>query len=202
MCLPLIPAALAAVGGAVTAGAATGATATAIGAATTIGVAGAGISAYGQYQSGLAQSKMYQYQQQQQTLQANYDVSIGNAQSQAIEETGNLQNKQLVQNQAQLEGSQKAAEGAQGTAGSVTAENIASSTFTKEQLDQQMLRYNTDIKAQSAQEQAAGEAWGATTTAGQDNLAATNAKVGGEYNAAGTLLGAAGSVASTAVRIM
>lgn len=206
MCLPLlaaIPAAMGSIGAAagVTGAGITAATSIAAGTAITSGVVGAGVSAYGQYQSGLAQQKMYQYQQQQQTLQANYDVSVGEAQSQSIEETGSLQNKQLVQNQAQLEGSQKAAEGAQGIGGSVTAQNITTSTFTKEQMDQQMLRYNTDIKAQSAREQAAGEAWGANTTAGQDALAATNAKVGGEYNAAGSLLSGAMSVASTAVRI-
>lgn len=204
MCVPLlaaIPAAMTAIGGAVSAGVATGATATALGTAVTVGTIGAGVSAYGQYQQGLAQKKLYSYQQQTADLQANYDLKIGEAQSEADQTTGALQSRQLVQNQAELEGSQRAAEGAAGTGGSVTAENIESSTLTKEQLDQQMLRYNTDVKSYEATEGAKNSAWTARAMSGQYGIAAHNAQTAGELNAGGTLLGEAGSIASTAVRL-
>lgn len=173
----------------------------AIGATTAASVAGAGIAAYGQYQAGQSQKKMYNYEAQSQALQANYDLSVGEAQAENIENVGSEEMRSLVQKQAQTEGSQKAAEGASGTAGSVTAENIATSTFTKEQLDQRMLRYNTDIKAWSANTQAEGEAWGANVTSAQDRIAGKNAAIGANYNAAGTLLGGATSIANTALRI-
>lgn len=198
MCLP----ALAVVGTMLGASAASAATVGTIATgATALGVAGAGVAAYGQYQAGKSQKAMYNYESQEQTMQANYDISTGEAQAQNIEGVGAEQGRQLVQRQAQTEGTQKAAEGAAGTGGSVTAQNIAVSTMNKEQLDQQMLRYNTDIKSWSAQTQGEEEAWGANTTAGQYSLAATNAQVGANYNVAGSLLGGATSIANTALRI-
>ncbi len=206
MCLPLlaaVPAVMGAIGAGVgvTGAGVTAGMSIAAGTAITAGVVGAGVSAYGQYQQGVAQKKMYDYQQKSQELQANYDLKIGQAQAEADETTGSLQMKQLVQNQAELEGSQRAAEGAAGTAGSVNAENIATSTFTKQQLDQQMLRYNTDIKAWSATESAKGAAWNARTQAEQYGIAGKNARTAGELSATGTILGEATSVASTAVRL-
>lgn len=173
----------------------------ALGASAVAGLAGAGVSAYGQYQQGLAQKNMYSYQQQEADLQANYDLKIGAAQSEADQVTGSLQSRQLVQNQAELEGSQRATEAAAGTAGSVTAENITSSTFTKQQLDQELLRYNTDVKSYEATQGAQDEAWTARAMSGQYGMAAKNAQTSGELSATGTLLGEAGSVASTAVRL-
>jgi hypothetical protein len=206
MCLPLlaaVPAVMGAIGAGVgvTGAGVTAGMSIAAGTAITASAAGAGVSAFGQYQAGLAQSKMFKYQSEQQNIQANYDIQVGEAQSENIEQVGGFQNKQLVQNQAQLEGSQRAVEGASGLAGSKTAEDIANSTFTKEKLDQQMLRYNVDNKVNTVQQEAAGGAWGARTTAQQYSLASGNAETAGTINASGTLLGGASSVANTAVRI-
>jgi hypothetical protein len=157
-------------------------------------VAGA-VSAYGQYQSGVAQNAYYQYSANQKTQEATYDLNMGQKQSELIQDQAQIQGKQLATSQAETNASAIATEAAHGISGSGTAEDIAKSNLTKEQLDQTMLHYNADIKGWSTIEDAKGAAWTATNEATQDRFAGANAKRAGAIGATGTLLGTASSVA-------
>ena len=89
--------------------------------------------------------------------------------------------------------------GAQGIGGSVTAANIATDTFTKQQMDQMTLQYNSNVKAWNITNQANAQEWGLGVEATQDQYAAKNAAIAGDIGAGTTLLGSAAQVGTEGI---
>lgn len=158
-------------------------------------VAAGGYTAYSQYQNGQSQNKYYQYMADQQKQKATYDLKQGDAQSTAIQDQAKLEGKQLSSNQSEFNATQRAAMAASGLTG-VTAEDITNSTFTKEQLDQQLLRYNADLKSYGVNSQAKYNNWADLTQADQYSYAGKAANYAGKTSAFSTLLSTASSVAN------
>jgi len=157
---------------------------------------GTGISAYGQYQQGQAQKKMYQYQsdvaaRQAQMVAQAAETNVRLTQFKASQDTKQLQRKYMV-----VEGAQRAARAAQGGGGgSVTEGDIATDTFNTQKLDENMIRYNADLKSWDIRNQAAGEIWGLGTQEKQFTYAGKNAARAGAIGMTGTIFSGAGSMA-------
>lgn len=157
---------------------------------------GGGTSAYNQYQSGIAQNKYYQSQADQSVLEGKNALKQGELQSTLVQDQASHQGKQLVQNQAEFNASQRAVMAANGIYGGGTAEDVTSSTFTKEELDQRLLRYNADIKSWEGNTQAQYKNWALNTQAEDLRYQGKLAKDTGRKNAFSTLLSTATQVAS------
>lgn len=157
---------------------------------------GGAVSAYGQYQQGQAQKKMNQYQadvatRQQEMAQQAAETNIKLTQYQAAEDTKMLQRKYML-----VEGAQKATAAAMGVGGgSVTEGDIATDTFNTRKLDENMIRYNADLKSWAIRNQAAGEIWGLGTQKEQFTYAGKNAARAGMISGTGTIFSTVGNVA-------
>lgn len=158
-------------------------------------VAAGGFTAYSQYQSGAASNKYYQYMSDQSRQEGQLALKQGEAQSTAIQEQAKLQGKQLSTNQSEFNASQRAAMAAAGVTG-VTAEDIVSSTFNKENLDKSLLRYNADLKSYESTSNAAYRNWASNVQADQLTYQGKAAKYAGKTQAFSTLLATAASVAT------
>lgn len=158
-------------------------------------VAAGGYTAYSQYQAGQSQNKYYQYMSDQSRLEGQAALKQGEAQSTAIQDQAKLEGRQLSSNQSEFNASQRAALAASGVTG-VTAEDITSSTFSKEKLDQALLRYNADTKSWEANTNASYKNWESNVQADQYGYQGKAAKYAGKTQAVGTLLSTAASVAA------
>jgi len=156
---------------------------------------GGAMSAYGQYQQGQAQKKMNQYQadvaqRQAEQVQQAADTNVKLTQFQASQDTKMLQRKYML-----VEGAQKATAAAMGVGGgSVTEGDIATDTFNTRKLDENMIRYNADLKSWAIRNQAAGEVWGLETQKEQYTYAGKNAAKAGAIGATGTIFSTVGNV--------
>lgn len=145
---------------------------------------GAGISAYGQYSSGQAQSAMYKYQAgvNQQlaavaTQNANWDIVSGEVKA---EQAG-------LQSAATL-GRYRASAGAHGV---LASPDVVRSQIAIGAENQAVARADAAHAAYGEQVQAAEK----TATAGADIVAAGTARTAGEIGAVGSIVSGAGSVA-------
>lgn len=150
--------------------------------------------AYGQYQEGVAQNKMYQFQADQNRMEGNLAVTRGQKQSELIQDTASKEGKRLKTQQAGFSASQRAAMAASGVTG-VTAQDITSDSFSKQRLDEMALRYNYDTKSYEVTEGAKYQKYALDTQADQLGFAGKNAKRAGKMKAYSTLLSTASSTA-------
>ena len=157
------------------------------------------VGAYGAYQQGQAQKNMYNYQAQAALMQQKQVGLVAQANITGEQNQAALKATMLQRSQAIVAGSQKASTGAQGIGGSVTAANIATDTFTKQQMDQMTLQYNANVKAWNITNQANAQEWGLGVQATQDQYAAKNAARAGTIGAITTLLGTAAQVGTEGV---
>jgi len=148
------------------------------------------MQAYGQYQEGVAQSKQYKYMADQSKQQGDLAVSRGQIQSELIQNTASQENKNLKNNQADFNSSQRVALATQGQGGT-TAEDIVSNTVNNQILDEQALRYNADTKSYEVTEGAKYQKYANDAQAGQYDMASKYAKRAGKMSAFTTLLGSA-----------
>lgn len=151
--------------------------------------------AYGDYKSGIATQKYNQYQADVSRQQGALGLQQAEIQSRLIQDSAKGQGKQLKTNQAEFNASQRAALSAAGVNG-VTAQDIVSDTFNKQQLDEQTLRYNADVKAWEVNTNAANQNWALNEEANQFEQAGKNAKKAGKTKVFSTLLSTASSVGS------
>lgn len=158
-------------------------------------VVAGGLSAYGSYKQGQAQKDMYNYQaqaalmKQEQTKKAA-EANVTSSQNQAA-----MKSRMLARKASEIQGAQAAAGGAQGIGSSVTAADIAKDTFTKQELDQQTLMYNANVKAWNITNESNAAEWELGVESNLDRVAAKNAATAGNINAASTLLSTAGQAA-------
>lgn len=207
--LAALPAAVAAFGGgtaAATAGAGAAAAAASTGIAASAAASSAGlfsslalgatalsggVAAYGAYQQGQAQKNMLNYQAKAAEVQQDIVKQTANANITGVENQAALQSGQLSRQQAAVKGAQAASAGAQGLDGSVTGAEIAKDTFTKEQMDQQTLLYNANVKSWNITNNSNAQLWGLNAQEGQYSEGAQNAEIAGDISAGSTLLSSA-----------
>ena len=79
--------------------------------------------------------------------------------------------------------------------GSKTAEQVVSDTINKAEMDEEVLRYNTDLKMKNVLLKSKAEAMNYRAQAGAYEVAADNAKSASKWKAASTILGGASSTA-------
>lgn len=151
-----------------------------------------GVSAYGQYQQGVAQQKMYNAQADAAAQQGQQVLKTAEMQTKAIQDTAKVQGKRQAESSAQALASQKAAMAAMGMdPSSVTAADITMDTVNKTKLDENLIRYNADVKSWETETAAANDNWALQTQSDQYRIAAKNAKTARNINVFSTLLGGA-----------
>lgn len=158
-------------------------------------VLGTGLGVMGDLESAKATSKYYNYLSAISMQNANLVEAAGKAESAQLGTEAFGQMQQLGERKSQTIGAQKAALSTGAGVGSKTAEQIVSDTYNKFNMDEEVLRYNTDLKIKNVQNKARGEAMGYRSQAGAYELAAKNAKTEGKWKAASTILGGASSTA-------
>ena len=146
------------------------------------------VGAYGAYQQGQAQKNMMNYQAQAAAVQEQVVKNTATANITGEMDQASLQAGQLSRQQSAIKGAQAASAGAQGIDGSVTGADIAKDTFTKEQMDQNTLLYNANVKAWNTTNNANAQLWGLGAQEGQYSEGAENAAFAGDINAGGSLL--------------
>jgi phosphatidate phosphatase APP1 len=165
-------------------------------------LAGAGISAFGQYAQGQAQKSEMKYQSDVANRQAEMAERAGAqnvrlTQYQASQDTQALNRKYAV-----LRGAQKAAFGSEIGGGSVTEGDVATDTFNTQTRDEEMIRYNADLKSWAIKEQAGGEVWGLKSQANQFTYAGKNAARAGMISGTGTIFSGVGNTAMTGAMLL
>ena len=138
---------------------------------------------------------------------ANYQAEMVNAQNELQKRTAET-NISLTQDQAardatqhardvaRVEGSQRANMGALGLSGSTTASDIMKDTFNTAKLDETAIRYNADVKSWALKNNMDIGNFNALAEESQLRASGKNAVTAGYYNAGGTLLNTASSVAN------
>lgn len=170
--------------------------------ATAIGVSvvAGGYSAYSSYQQGAAQNKYNQALGEQAEIDGEQTLAVAQKQSNLVQDQQEEAGKQLATNYSKLNATQVADEAANGTAGSVTAQDIAGDTFNKQTQDAIAMKYNADAKSWSIMTQGQEAAFTGQQQQQQYQAAGKNAQVAGEVAATGTILNTASSVASIGFR--
>lgn len=154
------------------------------------------VGAYGAYQQGQSGKAMNEYQskvlQQQQVLnQRNADAN-----STIVANQGAAESKAVARKTAITMGAQAAAAAANGTAGSVSANDIRVDTFDTGHLDQLAVQYNADLKNWGIQNGLQGEQWRLGVESNEYNMAGANAEKAGFINSGASLIGSAAQVAN------
>lgn len=163
-------------------------------------VASGAAAAYGSYQQGQAGKAMNDYQaavagQQAVLAQRNADQNSTLASIQGADDS-----QVAARKAAQVAGSQQAAEAANGTAGSVTATDVAVDSFDTAKLDQQNIQYNTALKQWGYANQNTGQQFDLASEANQDRVAGSNAALSGDIGVGTSLLSTASQVASSSLQ--
>lgn len=119
----------------------------------------------------------------------------GTRQSRAVQDAAAKRFRRLKRDVRRLEGAQMAILAAKGTAGTVTAEDIARDTENQEALDEAALRAGADAQSEEILRAAGIEAFSLRGRALSRRLGAAAERVAGKRAFIGTLLGTAASVA-------
>ena len=185
-----------AIGAFLGAGAAESATAVAAGVAETAAAVGTGVAVYGQQTQAAASQKMANYQASVAEREAMLSKRTAEENVRATQQQASLDTAQLNRKYAVLEGAQKAARAASGIGGgSVTEGDIATDTFRTQDLDEQMIRLNADLKSWDLTRGGELEAWGLGTQVSQYRTAGQNARIAGNINSGATILQGASTIA-------
>lgn len=161
-------------------------------------IASGAYTAYQQKKEGDAEGEYYNYLSNQSATHGNLATQRGQQQSELIQDQAARQGKDLKAQGAQVSASQKAGIAASGIdSSSVTAQDIASDTFSKQKMDEMALRYNSDVASWETETGAKYEKYGYDSEAGQYSIAGKNARKAGKTRAFSTLLGTASSVAGS-----
>jgi hypothetical protein len=153
------------------------------------------VSAYGSKQQGEAQNKMYQYAAGQSRIAGDAALARAQKQAELVQDTAKIEGKQKAVKTAQLAGAQRAAMAAMGIdPTSVTGQDITLDTYSKEKMDEEMIRFNADRQSWAVQEQGKMDFFEANQQANMQELAGKNAKKAGNIQAFSSLLSTASSM--------
>lgn len=153
------------------------------------------LGAYGDIQQGKAESKYYKYLASVSNENAKLAEASGQAEIAQLGQSEFQGMQHLVTRKGETIGAQKAALATGAGVGSKTAEQIVSDTINKTEMDEEVLRYNTDLKMKNVLLKSKGEAMNYRAQAGGYEVAAANAKTASKWKAATTILGGASSTA-------
>lgn len=163
-------------------------------------IAAGAFTAYSQIQEGKAQSNYYNYLAQQKEQESEIALQRGERQSELIQDTAKYEGKKFGESAAEFSASQRAALAANGVQG-VTAADITESSFNKQNLDAQAIRYNADVKSWEARNQANLQSYYAKTEAEGNRFAARNAKAAAKRGAISTVLGTAAQISQNLLKL-
>lgn len=166
-------------------------------AVTSLQVAGAVTSGFGQYQQGLAESNYYKAASSAKRKEADLTLRQGEQEATMAENEGASQSKLLAIKQAELNGKQAAAIGANGQAGSSSSADVVSDTLSKEKMDQLAVKYNADIQSWNATNNSKIKSYALNRDAEMDSISSTASKNAGKIGAFNSLLSGSGQVADT-----
>lgn len=155
-------------------------------------------SATNAYQQGVAEKKYYDLQADQSRAEGEAIAKAGQSQSERIQDTAKEQGKKFAGEATAFASTQRATMAAMGLSGS-TAENIVSSTFGKQELDKNLIRYNADVKSWETLTEAGYKNWTSNALADQYNMAGKMAKKKGTAEMTKAILSTVVSVASLGV---
>ena len=156
---------------------------------------GSAVKGYGEAKSARAESKYYSYLSSTATENARLAREAG---AEEVRQVGAQQYQavgQIGTAKRELQGAQRAALVSGAGVGSKTAEQIASDTETKSQLDEMALRYNADLKMKNIRTSSEATAKNYEAEAAADRAAARNAKRTAGLGIASSILGTASSTA-------
>ena len=174
---------------------------------TVMAVTSMGMTAYSGYMQGrtqraqgIAQGNYYDYLARQNELEAQEALKQGNLQAKMIQDVGKEEMKALKREQAQLSSSQIAKMVAQGLdISSVSAQDISTSTYDTQRLDELALAYNNDIKTWGVQTEASYKDWSLRTQAESNRYAGRYARQAGRIAMKNTYLKTGASLLGQAV---
>ncbi len=158
-----------------------------------LAAAAGGVTAYGQYQSGKAQSKYYNYLAEQNEIEAQAAEKTAEQQSTIAQNEAAQKAKELKGDVSRVKGAQKAAMAAMGIYG-VTADDILTDTTNKAKLDEANIRYNADVTSWSAMKEGSERAWALRNQSKLFRFAGKQAKQAATINMTSTLLGTAAAI--------
>lgn len=156
------------------------------------------VAAEGAHQQAVAQNNMMNYQAQAANVQAQATRNASSANISAVQDQAERQSTMLNRQQSAVKGAQAASMGAQGLDGSVTGADIAKDTFTKQEMDQQTLQYNANVKTWNITNQTNNQLWGLGVQQNQYEMGAENAQTAGNIAVTGSLLNTASQVGTDA----
>ncbi len=164
--------------------------------------AGGGLfSAYQQVQQGKIQQGYYNYLSDTAKTNAGLATATGQANLNALGYQESQEMRQTINKVRTTEGAQVAAEAAGGAgASSKTAEQVASDTANKGNLDEMALRYNAALKAKSITTGAEMASFNYNNQAAGYTLAGNNAKTASQYAAYSSILGSGAGIAGSFAR--
>lgn len=152
--------------------------------------------AYAMHKQGQMQQAQYDFLAQQSKLQASLAIEAGQEQAKFAQDQGAKLSKDLRKNVGLVEANQRATMIANGIdLGSVTAEDIINDTVNKAKLDEMMIRYNADLAAYQAEQQAGYNAFAAYSQAAGQTLAGQMYSAAGNIGATNTLISGAAQTA-------
>lgn len=160
-------------------------------------VASGAMGAEAAQEGAAAKARYYDFLATQNEVQAKRVKERGEQTATSIAEAAALDQDRLERGVRRVEGTQRAATGASGTSGSVTAEDIVRDTARTHDLDVEALRYDADSKIWAARTGASDQATALRDQANQFRYAGANAKYAGDLAVGTSLLGTATSVADT-----
>lgn len=160
-----------------------------------LNVAGGTITAIGEAKEGASTSKYYKYLAAINRENAVLSEAAGKGETSQLGQSEFQGMQQLVTRKGETIGAQKAALATGAGVGSKTAEQIVSDTINKTEMDEEVLRYNTDLKMKNVLLKSKGEAMNYRAQAGGYDLAAKNAKSAAKWKMWSTILGTAASTA-------
>ena len=162
----------------------------------TLAVAGAAMEGVGARNEGRAQEQEYRMIRDQMLQSADLAEETGKKNVQMAVDEGAQTLSQQRRDASRVRGSQKAAMAAAGIGGgSATAEDIAMDTFNSENLDEMAIRYNSDLKAWNARNEAKFDAYNKRVEAIKYGAAAKRARKAGNLKMVTSLLSGAQSAA-------
>ena len=147
------------------------------------------LRAKAQKAEGKAQEAYYNYLAEQSRLEGDAALKIGQKQSELVQDVAKEEGKQLKKTQAQFNASQIAAMAASGVdVSSVSAQDVVSSAYSEQKLDELALRYNADMRSWGVKTEASYKNWAANVQAGQYEYAGKHARVVSKIKQRSTLL--------------
>lgn len=153
------------------------------------------LSAYGDIQQSKSESKYYKYLADISNENAKLSEASGKAEISQLGTSEFQAMQQIVSRKGEIIGAQKSALATGAGVGSKTAEQVVSDTINKVEMDEEVLRYNTDLKMKNVLLKSKGEAMNYRAQAGAYEVAADNAKTASKWNVSSTILGGAASTA-------